>query len=163
MLKVQAFAEGVDKEMLGVLLILVNMMVLLTALAVMAVSFFRNQEVDYQSENPLAVLKREMSAAKKAAKNDEGGEKGAIELGEIYKVGGDSEFVNENPLLDFKKGARGADRSGFKKILKKKANQYHRDKRFPAPVMPRTSAGELEEPPPVPVVFTSAMPENDFL
>ena len=163
MLKVQAFAEGVDKEMLGVLLILVNMMVLLTAMGVMVVSFFRNQEDDYQSENPLAVLKREMSAAKEAARNEnEGTAEGAIEMGEIYKGGREDSFENVNPLVAEAGAGAGVARGGgredsFAEKLKKTAKQYHFDKNYPAPVMPRMGVVDGDEPPPpVPTVFTSA-------
>ncbi|GMI49695.1 hypothetical protein ScalyP_jg10578 [Parmales sp. scaly parma] len=141
------------------------MMVLLTAMGVMVVSFFRNQEDDYQSENPLAVLKREMSAAKEAARNDnEGTAEGAIEMGEIYKGGREDSFENVNPLVA---GAgAGAARGGgredsFTERLKKTAKQYHFDKNYPAPVMPRMGVVDGEEPPPpVPTIFTSAMPPD---
>ena len=136
MLKVQAFAEGADKEMLGVLLILVNLMVLVVAMGVLVVSFFRNQEDDYQSENPLAVLKREISAAKEAARveNEGTGETGGakkIEIGEINKGGREGSFENVA-------GAGEGQEDSFTEKLRMGAKQFHRDKNYPAPVMPRT-------------------------
>ena len=117
-LKVQAFAEGVDKEMLGVLLIMVNMMVLVVAMSVVVVSFFRNQEDNFQSENPLAALNRVMSAAKEAARNENEGTEGAIEMGQIYKGGRESSFENViNPMGSGSGGVEFVDESSGAKFL----------------------------------------------
>ena len=77
---------------------MVNMMVLVVAMSVVVVSFFRNQEDNFQSENPLAALNRVMSAAKEAARNENEDEGAAIEMGEIYKGGRESSFENVNPM-----------------------------------------------------------------
>ncbi|GMI52109.1 hypothetical protein ScalyP_jg5612 [Parmales sp. scaly parma] len=87
-------------------------------MGVLVVSFFRKREEDYESENPLAVLKRVMRAAKAkeeaARKENEGtltmegtlmegtegteGTEGAIEMGEVFKGGRKSSFENVNPM-----------------------------------------------------------------
>ena len=77
--EVQAFAEGVDKEMLGVLLILVNIMVLGVAVAVVVVNFFRQREESYESDNAAAILKSEVGKQKKRGKK--GGEESFDDVG----------------------------------------------------------------------------------
>ena len=148
MMKVQAFAEGVDKEMLGVLLILVNMMVLLTALAVMAVSFFRNQEDDYQSENPLAILNREVGNAKEKA-NEEG-----LEMSNFGRQTDELQHL-ENPLHREGEGERWSDK------LRHTAKAYGIGAKKKPPMMPSTSFRGV--PPPAPTSFTSPLPPDTNL
>ena len=147
MLKVQAFAEGVDKEMLGVLLILVNMMVLLTAMGVMVVSFFRNQEDDYQSENPLAIMKREVGNVKEKA-NEEGLE--MSNFGQTIKL-----QHLENPLHREGEGERWSDK------LRHTAKAYGIGAKKKPPMMPSTSFRVV--PPPAPTSFSSPLPPDTTL
>ena len=104
MLKVEVFAEGVDKEMLGILLVFVNIMVLVVAVAVVVVHFLRKREEDYESDNVAAILKSEVGKQKKKGKKGEkGGEESfddvGIELGEVFK-GRESSFENANPMKE---------------------------------------------------------------
>ena len=91
-------------------------------------------------------------------------------MGEIYKGGRESSFENVNPLVaGAGAGAEAGAAAGrgevredsFTERLKKTAKQFHRDKNYPAPVMPRMGVVDGEEPPPpVPTIFTSAMPPD---
>jgi len=92
--------DGFDKEYLGVILVLVNVTVLLTAVAFAVIHFLRSGEEDYQSDNAATMLKRgtrNLMGRKK--KEKEMIEEGEIELGDIYKNKRDrgAEQVN-NPL-----------------------------------------------------------------
>ena len=103
MLKVQVFATGVDKDMLGILLVLVNVMVLVVAGALVVVNFFRQREESYESNNAAAILKSEVGKKqKKMGKNwKKGGEESldelGIELGEVFTER-ESSFANVNPM-----------------------------------------------------------------
>jgi len=114
-----------DKENLEYVLIVVNVLLLVSAIVLGVVQFIRQGEADYESGSVFALAKRGMKSAcgkKKSTLENEEEEGGEIKLGDIYMKRGLSaggEETWENPMAT----TTGGDEEKIKKIEHRKLEE----------------------------------------
>jgi len=130
-LKSQEFAEGVDKEGLGVVLIIVNAFLLIITVVTVVVNFFGQMDEDYESDNSklsgtlMNMFKKKTASSWTTRKKKEEGEGekggGMIELGDVFVERSSSFVVDSNPL------ARTPDLGleGFQKFTDEKSGREY--------------------------------------